>query len=174
MWVSAWCLSSGTRSVSNRTQRDCGGDKSTSQFIEMLTWGSQLRVEGSRVHKDRAKPSEGWGGCSSLADRSARCTVLRRCFRGSSGARSAIIAGMWPCSGSSTADSRSLLRQRLGDGGRRHHAVGGINVHGIYTSYFPSLGTYHISVGCCSGSRRRGARSFAPNCLCHGVLFTFR
>ena len=50
MWVSAWCLSSETRSVSNRTQRDCGGDKSTSQFIKMLTWESQLRVEGSRVH----------------------------------------------------------------------------------------------------------------------------
>ena len=53
------------------------------------------------------KPSEG-GGCSLLADRSARSTVFSRCFRGSSGARFAIIASMWPCSGSSTADSRSL------------------------------------------------------------------
>ena len=58
----AGCLSGGTRRVSNRTQRDCGADKSTSQFIKMLTWESQLRVEGSRVHKDRTKPSEGGEG----------------------------------------------------------------------------------------------------------------
>ena len=50
LWVSAWCLSGETRRVSTSTQRDCGGDKSTSQFIKMLTWESQLRVEGSRVH----------------------------------------------------------------------------------------------------------------------------